>query len=294
MPLDYKQAKCGLGHEGAGIVEKVGPEVTFFKVGDRAGWGYNHNCCGHCEMCDKGLDTLCEKREMFGIAHLDQGSFASHGVWREDFVFHIPDEIDSPHAAPLMCGGATVFNALYNGGLRSTDRVGVIGVGGLGHLAIQFAKAMGCTVVVFSGSDSKKEEARKLGASEFYAMKGVTAETVEKLGCKPVQHFVVTTSAKPDWGVYMPLLAPLCVVYPLTVDEGDFAVPAMEIILKQLRIQGVLVADRGTHKRMLDFAARHGVRPMINEFKMNEQGIEDAFAALTGGKMRYRGVLVAE
>lgn len=148
--------------------------------------------------------------------------------------------------------------------------------------------------MVFSGSDSKKEEAQKLGAREFYAMKGMTADKVKDMGCEPVNHLVVCTSAKPDWELYLPLLAPQTVVYPLTVDQGDFAIPAMGILLKQLRIQGVLVADRGTHKQMLKFAARHGVKPMINEFKLNEKGIEEAFEALEGGKMRYRGVLVAE
>jgi D-arabinose 1-dehydrogenase-like Zn-dependent alcohol dehydrogenase len=126
---------------------------------------------------------------MYGISELDQGSLATYAVWKADFLFPIPDAITSEHAAPLQCGGATVFNALQLHGVKSTDRVGVIGVGGLGHLAIQFAVAMGCEVVVFSGTNSKREESMKLGAKEFYAAKGV-----QELKIKPINHLLVTTS----------------------------------------------------------------------------------------------------
>ena len=110
---------------------------------------------------------------MYGLTEVDQGSLATYAVWKADFLFAIPDAIKSEDAAPLMCGGATVFNVLQLYGVRSTDRVGIVGVGGLGHLAIQFAAAMGCEVVTFSGTDSKKEESIKLGAKEFYATKGL-------------------------------------------------------------------------------------------------------------------------
>lgn len=131
--VHYKSADVGLGHEGAGIVEDIGERVTLFKKGDRAGWGYQHSACGHCKECLRGVETFCAERKMYGEADLDQGSMASHGLWREDFLYRIPEEIKSEDAAPLMCGGATVFNALQFHGVKSTDRVGVIGVGGLGH-----------------------------------------------------------------------------------------------------------------------------------------------------------------
>lgn len=168
----YKEADMVLGHEGVGVVAAVGPAVKSLKKGDRVGWGYEHNSCGACEFCLTGRETYCPQREMYGEANLDQGSFASHGVWKESFLYKIPDALTDAEAAPLMCGGATVFNALHTYNIKPTDRVGVIGVGGLGHLAIQFAAKMGCDVVVFSGSDSKEEEAKKLGAKEFYALKG--------------------------------------------------------------------------------------------------------------------------
>ena len=133
---------------------------------------------------------------MYGEADLDQGGFASHAVWKAAFLFHIPESIKSAEAAPLMCAGSTVFNPLHTY-VRSTDRVGVVGIGGLGHLAIQFASKMGCEVVVFSGTDSKKEEAKKLGANEFYATKGASKLEIGRR----VNHLIITTSSQPDWNL---------------------------------------------------------------------------------------------
>jgi D-arabinose 1-dehydrogenase-like Zn-dependent alcohol dehydrogenase len=108
----YRHADMALGHEGAGVVQELGPSVTHLKKGDRVGWGYQHNSCGHCEWCLSGRETYCEERAMYGYADLDQGSFGSAAVWKESFLFKIPDSITDAEAAPLMCGGATVFNAL--------------------------------------------------------------------------------------------------------------------------------------------------------------------------------------
>ena len=164
--------------------------------GDRAGWGYLHNSCLHCEHCLSGNEILCAKRAMYGLSDLDQGAFASHAVWKAAFLFHVPDAISSAEAAPLMCAGSTVFHPLQKY-VHPTDRVGIVGVGGLGHLAIQFAAKMGCEVVVLSGTAGKADEARKLGATEFYATRGV-----EKLEIgRPVNHLIITTSSLPDWNL---------------------------------------------------------------------------------------------
>jgi D-arabinose 1-dehydrogenase-like Zn-dependent alcohol dehydrogenase len=185
-----------------------------------------------------------------------------------------------------MCGGATVFNVLQLYGVRSTDRVGIVGVGGLGHLAIQFAAAMGCEVVVFSGTDSKKEESIKLGAKEFYATKGL-----KELKVQPLDHLLVCTSAQPDWSMYLPIMAPSGTVYPLSVSDGDLKLPYMPVLLAGLKIQGSLVAARQIHREMLEFAAVHHIRPIIERFSMNVQGVEQAFKKLEEGNMRYRAVI---
>lgn len=227
---------------------------------------------------------------MFGLANFDQGSFASAAVWKEDFIYKIPDNISSSHAGPLMCGGSTVFNALKLNGVRSTDRVGVIGVGGLGHLAIQFASQMGCEVVVFSSTEQKKAEALAFGASEFYPTKGV-----EKLDIRaPIDHLLVTSNAQPDWGLYLPIMAPEGTIYPITVSFEKLAVPAMDLIMGGLRIQGGMIAPRQIHREMLEFASRHKIIPVVEEFPLTVAGATEALQRLLDGKMRYRGVLVAQ
>jgi D-arabinose 1-dehydrogenase-like Zn-dependent alcohol dehydrogenase len=141
----------------------------------------------------------------------DLGSLASHAVISETFAFRIPDALDNLYAGPLMCAGATVFEPLYRYGVRAGDRVGIIGIGGLGHLAIQFANKMGCEVVVFSSTDNKREEAMKLGAHEFVATKG----KAKLEGVRPIKHLLVTTSAMPDWKLLMPIMAPRSSIFPL-------------------------------------------------------------------------------
>lgn len=258
--------------------------------GDSVGWGYIHSTCMECKQCLTGHETLCPQRKMYGEANLDQGSFGSHAVWKEAFLFKIPSGMDRRDAAPLMCGGATVFSALQQFGAKSTDRVGVIGIGGLGHLAIQFAAKMGCDVVVFSSTESKREEAMRLGASEFFATKDVKEL---KIGAG-IDHLFVTTSQQPDWELFLPIMSPGGTVYPLTVSGGDLKLPYMGFLAQELRIQGSLVAARQVHREMLGFAARMGIRPIVETFEMSENGIEECMTKLEEGKMRYRGVLVAK
>ncbi|KAF7712409.1 Zinc-type alcohol dehydrogenase [Penicillium ucsense] len=288
--LHYKGADMALGHEGTGVVEATGPDAHTLKKGDRVGWGYEHDCCGHCKYCLTGWETMCPERKMYGLADLDQGSFASHAVWREAFLFKIPEGVSNEDAGPLMCGGSTVFNALHVAGVKPTARVGIIGVGGLGHLAIQFAAKMGCQVVVFSGTDSKKEEAMKLGAREFYATKGLKELKLEK----PIDNLIVTTSAQPDWNMYLNVMAPNGVISPLSVDEGDLKIPYMGLLLSGLRIQGGIVSARQVHRDMLEFAAAHDIKPITMTFPMTLDGVKDSLKTLEDGKMRYRGVLVAQ
>ncbi|KAH9219388.1 chaperonin 10-like protein [Leptodontidium sp. 2 PMI_412] len=283
----YKTSGMALGHEGAGIVEKLGASVTDFAKGDSVGWGYTHYTCGQCKQCLSGHDSRCQARGQYGFANFDQGSFASHGIWRADALFKIPPTMPREYAAPLMCGGATVHAALTQFDVKPTDRVGIIGVGGLGHLAIQFAAKMGCDVVAFSSTNSKEKEALSLGAGAFFPTKDQTEIAVgEKL-----DHLIVTTSAQPNWGLFLPLLAPGATVFPLTVDMGELRIPYMALLGSQIRIQGTTVADRQVHREMIAFADRHKIFPVIEKFEMSVDGITNAMQKLSDGKMRYRGVL---
>jgi len=289
--LHYREQDMALGHEGVGVIEEVGPQVTYMKKGDRVGWGYEHDSCGHCEQCLKGAETYCPERAMYAMADLDQGSFASHAVWREAFLFPIPDGLSDVAAAPLMCGGCTVFNALHAYDTQPTEAVGIMGVGGLGHLAIQFAAKMGCHVVAISGSDSKKEEAMKLGANEFIAMKNVDKEVKAS---RPLDRLLVTTSAQPDWEKLLPALAPGATIHPLSVSEGNFSIPYMPLLLQGLRVQGSVVAPRFIQRRMLEFAAFHKIEPIVEKFPMNEENINKAMDKLNDGDVHYRGVFIPE
>ncbi|KAF7973451.1 hypothetical protein HWV62_15156 [Athelia sp. TMB] len=282
----FKEKDMVLGHEGIGVVQEVGERVTFFKIGQRAGWGYQHDSCGRCKQCLTGSETFCPKRHFYGLTELDQGSFATHAVWKESFLFDIPDGLDSLDAAPLMCAGGTVFNALSHG-VQSTHRVGIVGVGGLGHLCIMFAAKMGCEVVVFSQTDSKKEEALKLGATEFVATKGLTKLNIEKL-----DHLLVTTSVQPDWDMFARAMAPQGTIYPMTVSDDRLSFPYATLIAQGLRIQGVIIPARNVQNKMLLFAARHGIKPITQTFPLSVAGAEEALRLLDEGKIRYRAVLL--
>jgi D-arabinose 1-dehydrogenase-like Zn-dependent alcohol dehydrogenase len=270
------------------IIQQMGKDVTNLSIGDKVGMGFFHSSCGTCAYCLDGADNLCLTGGESTNTNLDQGSFSTYGVWKAAFVFKIPASIAPEHAAPLMCGGATVFHVLRSFDIKPTDRVGVIGIGGLGHLAIQFAAKMGCEVVVFSSTEGKREEATKLGASQFVVTKG---KPTLDIGA-PIHHLIITTSQPPDWKQFVPLLASRAVIYPLTVSAEYLTILYTDITFKELRIQGSLVAPRRVYLEMLRFADVHGIRPIVETFPMGVEGITEAMERLNSGKMRYRGVLV--
>lgn len=181
-----------LGHEGVGIVEAVGSDVTQFKIGDRAGGGYHRDSCGHCSYCLSGQDIWCYERSVFGEGDYNNGTIGDYYVGKETYLHKIPEGLSSEHAAPLQCAGATTYNALVSV-VKPGERVGIVGIGGLGHLAIQFARKLGTEVVVFSTSKSKEKEAKELGASEFYLL-----DELDKIKT-PVNTLVVAGNRYPDW-----------------------------------------------------------------------------------------------
>lgn len=312
--IHFRHRDMVLGHEGAGIVEKVGPRVVDMKKyfllpwivspvfggvevltmcrGDRVGWGFEHGSCLRCQYCLNGEEQYCPDRRTYGFTGLDQGSFATAATWPEGYLFKIPDNMTNAEAAPIMCAGASVFSPLRKYGVSPTHRVGIMGIGGLGHLAIQFAGKMGCEVIVLSRSEKKEEEARKLGATEFHVFSedGGPPPTLKE----PVDHLLVTTAKQPDWKVVCEIIANGGTIYTITITMDELKFPYMSIIDKAIHIQGSLPAPRAMHREMLRFAARHDIKPVLTAFPMTLDGINRAFDSLEQGTMRYRGVLVNE
>ncbi|KAL7918481.1 GroES-like protein [Trichoderma austrokoningii] len=288
--LHYLARGCIIGHEGVGVVRQLGPGVTDVKVGDRVGFGYTHKVCGSCDCCLSGRDQYCPSRTDFSRNHDNMGTISSGVIWSANMVFPIPDGYDSADAAPLLCAGATVFTVLTGPEVKSTDRVGIMGIGGLGHLAIKLAAAMGHEVVVLSTSESKRQEALDYGATEFHVY---DSEKPAPDGFKPLNHLLLcgNTGSK-NFNNLVNLLTINGTVYPLTVSKEHAPVDLVGLIGLGASIKGSLTASRQTIIDLLRFASRHGIKPTIVKFPMTEEGVQDAIDTLKEGKMRYRGVLV--
>ncbi|GAD99997.1 alcohol dehydrogenase, putative [Paecilomyces variotii No. 5] len=307
----FRNKDIALGHEGAGVVRQVGSSVTSVQTGDKVGFGWVRKICGHCDYCVSGRDQYCDEREQYGTHSSEIGSFASHAVWHESMLIKLPDGLEPDYAAPLMCGGATVWGALTSYNLKPGDRVAIHGIGGLGHMAIQFASALGCDVVVLSSTASKKDEAMQLGAKEFHVTKG----DIPEYPIKKVNHLFWCGSANPDYSKsvtvferqfqvspsanhsmcrIVALVANDGSIYPLTISYEPPSIPILPIVANGIKIQGSAVASRLAIRKLLRFVVLHGMRPIIMKFPLNKGGIEAAFKTLEEGRMRYRGVLVSQ
>ncbi|CAK7214655.1 putative secondary metabolism biosynthetic enzyme [Sporothrix bragantina] len=285
-----RTANCGLGHEGVGLVERIGSEVTAVHVGQRVGCSFQTHSCGCCPECITGYRHYCHRSVGQKYGAEEHGTFCDYAVRHQDYVNPIPDALESKHAAPLVCAGITVYEALLAANTQSRDRVGVFGLGGLGHLAVMYAKAMGCAVSVFSGSAAKEEDAKKLGADEFHV--------VNKMKKAPAVHnvnvLILCGGDITDIGLFIPLLARRGRIVPVVIQTKPLKIPYMEFILPGHQLISSLGATRENEQEALRFAARHNLQPWTQEFPMTEAGLTSAFAALDDGSIRYRAVLSKE
>jgi len=268
------------GHEIVGRVVAIGPDVAQSRMGERVGIGWQCGSCGACAVCEAGREHLCSAGKVRTCVNRP-GGFAQRVVASSAFAYPVPETIASPIAAPLMCAGLTGFSALERLVVRPGMTVGVIGIGGLGHLAVQFAAAMGCRVRAFDVSEARLRDASLLGVSE--AFHGTTAPRGD------LDLLLSTTSAGLDWNHWLLHLKPggtLCLVgYPPRSIE---VLP--ELLLDgERRITGSVIGSPATMLRMLDFAARMAVRPMIEELPMSRAA--DAVARLRANDVKYRMVL---
>ncbi len=276
------------GHEIVGTVAAVGSNVDRLKVGQRVGVGALCGSCMKCAWCEGGAQHVCP--DVVGtVMGAHKGGFAS--VVRVDnwrFAYPLPDAIRSEHGGPLMCAGTTVFTPMLRYGVRPTDKVAVVGIGGLGHLAVQFLTQWGCDVTAISSSHDKDGQARDFGARHVIATRG-TDEL--KAAARSFDFVISTVTADLPWDAYLATLRPggtLCIV---GIPDKPISVSPWSLIGGEKSLVGGQPGSIDETMQMLAFAALHGIKPMIELFPMR-----DADAALDHtrrGKARYRSVLFA-
>lgn len=272
------------GHEAVGEIVAVGESVKGVKVGDKVGLGWNAETCMQCEQCLSGFQINCPN--LVGTIVERHGGFADRVRCHWAWAVKLPDELDVSKAGPLFCGGITVFNPFVQNEIKPTDKVGIVGIGGLGHLALQFADKWGCEVTAFSTSASKADEAKSLGADLVVDTR--SDEELEKLAGK--FDMILTTANQPlKWDLYLNALAPKGVLHVVGAVLEPIPVVSFQLIMNQKSVSGTATGSPVVVQKMLEFCARHNIETVTEHFKMSE--INEAFEHLKSGKPRYRIVL---
>ncbi len=272
------------GHEAIGIVEEVGAEARGIKVGDRVGMGWFAGSCLACQPCLSGRHQLCSSGEATIVGR--HGGFADRMRVNWEWAVKLPESLDPLSAGPLFCGGITVFGPIVDFGVKPTDRVGVIGIGGLGHLAIQFLNKWGCEVTAFTSSEAKAEEAKKLGSHHVVGTRDRKA--LDKIAGS-LDFILVTANATLDWDAYIAALAPDGRLHFVGAVLEPVPVAAFSLIGGRKSISGSPLGSPATVAQMLDFCARHAIAPVIETFPMDD--VNAALDHLRAGKARHRVVL---
>jgi alcohol dehydrogenase (NADP+) len=280
------------GHEIAGIVTQIGSEVTKYAVGDRVGVGCMVDSCGECVNCQKGEEQYCLNGNTQTYASVDkygqytQGGYSTHIVVTEDFVVRIPENIPLDKAAPLLCAGITTYSPLRHWGVAPGKKVAVVGMGGLGHMAVKLAHAMGAEVTVLSQTLKKKEDGMRLGADHYYATSD--PETFKKLASS-FDLIVNTVSAKLDMDAYLSLLAVDGTLVNVGAPPEALPVQVFSLILYRRSFAGSAIGGIRETQEMFDFCAEHGVVPEIEVISANQ--IDEAWERVLASDVRYRFVI---
>jgi propanol-preferring alcohol dehydrogenase len=275
------------GHEGAGVVVALGPGVTHLKEGDRVGIVWLHSACGHCEFCLSGWETLCLDQKNSGYSV--NGSFAQYAVAQADYLGRIPKNLSFVDAAPILCAGVTTYKGLKETDTRPGEWVVVSGVGGLGHVAIQYAKAMGLHVAAVDLGPEKTALARKLGAEVAIdaTVQDAPSEIQKQIGgAQGVLVTAVSTSAFKQ-AIGMLRRGGTCVLNGLP--PGEFPISIFDVVLNRYTVRGSIVGTRMDLEEALTFAAEGKVKATIETQSM--ESINDVFARLKTGKVNGRIVL---
>jgi alcohol/geraniol dehydrogenase (NADP+) len=273
------------GHEVAGTIARTGDHVRHLQVGQVAGLGWHSGFCGECASCRAGDHNLCPKGQGTIVGH--HGGFADKVRAAASSVVPIPEGVDLKSAGPLFCGGITVFNPLVQFNVRPTDRVAVIGIGGLGHLALKFLHAWGCDVTAFTSSEAKMTEALSLGAHHTLDSRDPKAI---KASAGRFDFILSTVNVKLDWNLYLDTLAPRGRLHFVGAVLEPLDLSMFNLMSNQRSVSASPVGSPATIARMLAFCRLHDIRPEIETFPM--AAVNDALAHLRSGKAHYRIVLV--
>ncbi len=274
------------GHEVIGVVDAIGSMVKGFSPGQRVGVGWHGGHCFVCNSCRRGDFMTCDKATVCGISY--DGGYAQYMVAPQDALAHVPDGLDPVAGAPLMCAGVTTFNALRHSGAKPGNVVGIQGMGGLGHLGIQFARAMGYHTVAISSSESKRDLAMQLGAHDFVdTSAGPLAKSLQKLGGAAV--ILATAPSGKSMHPLIEALGPGGKLVVIGVGPEPIAVTPLDLIPQRKSILGWPSGDAMDSQETLEFAALTKTHVMVEVFPLEKAA--SAFEHMLSGKVRFRAVL---
>ena len=281
------------GHEIVGLITKVGDKVSRFKVGNLAAVGCMVDSCRECEQCKKGSEQYCEKGNIQTYnghdKHLDKQTFGGYSeriVVDEDFVLRVPDNLDLAAAAPLLCAGVTTWSPLKHWNIGKEHKVGIVGIGGLGHMGVKLTKAMGAHVVVITTSPSKVEDAKRLGADEVI----LSTDKEQMKAHSNTLHFILDcVSADHDLNTYMRLLKVDGTLALVGAPEHPLPIAAFSLIPGRKSLAGSTIGSIKETQEMLDFCGQHNI---VSDIELiNIQDINQAYERLLKGDVKYRFVI---
>lgn len=275
------------GHEVAGIVEAVGAGVDDLKEGDAVGAAWLHDACGRCEYCVGGWETLCEKQHNTGY-NVD-GGFAEYMIGAAPYVCRLPDKPNFIELAPILCAGVTTYKGIRETEVRPGEWIAISGIGGLGHLAVQYAKAMGLLVVALDVAQEKLALARSLGAElAFDASSADTAARIVRETGGGVHGALVTAVSRPAFAQALHMVRRKGTVALVGLPPGEFPTPIFDVVLKRITLRGSIVGTRLDLAEALDFAARGLVDATVERARL--EVVNDRFADLKAGRINGRVV----
>jgi propanol-preferring alcohol dehydrogenase len=276
------------GHEGAGIVAAVGPGVTQLREGDPVGIAWLHDACGCCEHCITGWETLCETQRDSGYSV--NGSFAEYAIGSAAYVARLPANVDFVAMAPILCAGVTTYKGIKETEARPGEWIAISGIGGLGHVAIQYAKSMGLHVVALDVTEDKLALARSLGADLAINARAsdAIAQVLKQTG-GGAHGVLVTAVSPPAFSQALQFVRRKGTVSLVGLPPGDFATPIFDVVLKRITLRGSIVGTRKDLAEAVEFASEGKVKAHIHQLPIEK--INDVFANLKAGKVDGRIVI---